>query len=105
MLEVTALEDIKLILHLPESIRIVTISELGKRLLTGKSAFLVNTRSVNEVVEVCLVGCTNTGHQEGEANNLQLVVLGLVLDAFFDSSGLELQALHHVFHGKGFYLI
>lgn len=43
LLEITALENIKLILHLPESKGILTIDEVGKRLLTSKSAFLVDT--------------------------------------------------------------
>ena len=105
LLERAALEDIELVLLLPESKRIVAIPETSKSLFTGKSAFLVDTWSVDEAVKVSLVGSSDAGHQEGEADNLQLVPLGLILNIFLDSSGLELQALHHVFHGKGFYLI
>ena len=43
LLERAAIEDIELVLILPESKRIFAILEFGKRLLTGKSAFLVDT--------------------------------------------------------------
>ena len=43
LLERAALEDIELVLFLPESKRIVAIPEFGKRLLTGESAFLIDT--------------------------------------------------------------
>ena len=104
-LERLAFEHIELIPLVPERSGIFAIDKVHPILLASQSAFLVDAGSVDEAVEVRLVGCSDAGHQEGETNNLELAPLGLVLDALFDSGWLELQALHRVFHDRSFYLI
>ena len=98
LLEIPVLEHIKLILLLPESGRILTVSEPCERLLPSKRPLLVNARSVDQTVEVGLVGRADRGHQEGEADDLQLVVLRLFLAAVSDSGRLQIKPRHHLLH-------
>ena len=51
-LERLAFEHIELILQVPERSGILAIDKVSPCLLTSQSAFLVNTRSVDEAVEV-----------------------------------------------------
>ena len=55
-LEIAGLKHLKLIFFLPESGRIVAIPELSERLFSHERPLLVNTRPVDEVVEISLIG-------------------------------------------------
>ena len=55
----------------------------------GKSILLEDLRSVDKVVEVGLVSCANSKHQESEASDLRLVVLRFVFTGFLEATWLE----------------
>lgn len=101
LLEGLRVEHIEFVSNLPESCWVLTIDEVDEFLLTSESALLIDSRSVNKVIEVGLVACCNACHEYRETNNLDLVIFVLVFTAFFDSCGLESQAAHHFLHDYG----
>lgn len=98
LLERLGIEDIESVFLCPKISGIGAVEEFLKRNISGESLLLVLARSVNEVVEVVLVGRGDAGHRKGEANDLCLVGEAFAVTVCMEISRFEDKPTHHGFH-------
>lgn len=88
VLEVLALDDVQVVLGLPEAFALLADEALGLHLATVQKTLHL-ARSVDHAVEVASEEASETGEEEGPEGNAQLAPLALLLDQVLDIRRLE----------------